>query len=104
MQAKNTAALRNRLARLEAAAGPEVPAASVVTPPPARAAPSPTGTREERLTRLAQAMGGTDEELAAAIDGGLAPDEFAVLLLDGNAVDRTVARILDDGVAKASAA
>jgi len=78
---QNLATYRNRVARLRA----EMPPPAVLPAPqpkPAPAAPQPTGTREERLRRLAKAMNGDQATLAAAIAKGTSPDAFALQLTD----------------------
>lgn len=70
---------------LEAAAiAPKPAAASTpITPAPAppapKPAPAPTGTREERLHRIAAAWGTDERTLEAALDDGTTPDEFAMI-------------------------
>ncbi|MFA7597281.1 MAG: hypothetical protein WCY92_13105 [Novosphingobium sp.] len=78
---QNLATHRARVARLRTA-GPAAPipaAAAPITPP---AAPKLAGTREERLSRLATAMGADKATLAAAIAAGTPPDVFALELTD----------------------
>lgn len=81
---QNLATYRKRAARLRAAM-PSAPVPAVLPAPkpkPAPAAPQPTGKREERLRRLARAMGGDEASLAAAIKAGTSPDAFALQLTD----------------------
>lgn len=83
---ENLATHRARVAKLEAAARAPLPAASIPAAP-APAAPAPkvtpapviTGTRIERLQRIAAAFDTDERTLEAAIEDGLTPDEFAVI-------------------------
>jgi len=82
---QNLATHRKRVARLQAEMPPPAPTGAVApmpAPKPAAAAPQPTGTREQRLRRLAKAMGDDEATLAAAIRAGTTPDEFALILTD----------------------
>lgn len=93
---KNLATHRARVARLEAAQAPATPApVAHVAPaaPKAPAAPIITGTREERLRRLATAMGADDEALAAAISNGTSPDAFAVEIAESRDPEAVARRI-----------
>ena len=88
--AESVAALRKRLARLEAvsasAASASAPAIPVAAPAAAaRIKPTPTtGTREDRLKRLAKAMGADGALLAEAMASGMTPDAFALEVIDSN--------------------
>jgi hypothetical protein len=101
--AKNVETHRARVARLEAAVRAPTPAASK-SPTPAPAAPAPkpaipapaiTGTREERLRRIAVAFDTDERTLEAAIDDGTTPDEFAVIASDEALVKAKAREILD---------
>jgi hypothetical protein len=100
---KNLESHRLRVAHLEASASRIVPVASIPPITPVRPAvsqiahplPTPTGSREERLRRLATAMGADDRTLAEAIAAGTSPDEFVLKVVDDrdpDAVARRVAR------------
>lgn len=100
--AENLATHRARVAKLEAAARAPLPAASIPpAPAPAPAAPEPkpapaiTGTREERLRRIAAAFDTDERTLEAAIDEGTTPDEFALIASDEAAVKAKAKEILD---------
>lgn len=78
---QNLDTARTRLASLEAAATPAPVApppspANIATPTPIPA--QPTGSREDRLRRLAYAWGAEEATLEAAIADGTTPDEFAM--------------------------
>lgn len=81
---------RRRIARLEAAADRPRPAPA---PTPAPAAPS--GTRAQRLARLAHAFGVGERHLAAALADGLTPDEFAVIASEIAAANAKAREIID---------
>jgi hypothetical protein len=89
---QNLKSARARVERLRAEAsttGAIAHPAPVVAAPPATPAPAPapkaptapviTGTREERLRRIAAAFGTDERTLEAAIDDGISPDEFAMI-------------------------
>ncbi|WP_324743077.1 hypothetical protein U8326_06470 [Tsuneonella sp. CC-YZS046] len=79
---QNLAIHRRRVARLQAEMPPPAVPAAQPAPKPAPAALQPTGTLEQRLRRLARAMGGDEATLAAAIAKGTTPDAFALHLTD----------------------
>lgn len=87
--AQNVATHRARVARLRAAV--PAPVLAATTPAPAPPAPKLTGTREERLARLAKAMGADKATLEAAITQGTSPDAFAVQLADKKIARRKAA-------------
>jgi hypothetical protein len=87
---QNLKSARARVERLRAevptAAVTRTPAAAVAIPtsqtapaPKKPTAPVITGTREERLTRLAVAFDTDERTLEAAIEDGTPPDEFAMI-------------------------
>lgn len=90
---QNLATHRRRVARLQV----EMPTPAIPAPQPtpavkpAPAAPVPTGTREQRLQRLAKALGGDKARLAAAIRAGTTPDAFALILTDQKIARRKAA-------------
>lgn len=102
---QNVATHRARVARFEvsqtpARPTPTAPAAATVAPSVAvAAAPKPapaiTGTREERLRRLAKALGASERELARAIASGTTPDAFALEIMDLRDPDAVAARIMN---------
>lgn len=100
---QNVSSFRARVARLEAAAAPTpapvaastLPAPTVKAEPPKPAAPVITGTREERLRRIAVAFDTDEWTLEAAIDDDLTPDEFALVASDEAAVKAKAKEILD---------
>ena len=61
------------------------------TAPERPATPKPTGTREERLARLAKAMGANSATLASALAAGTMPDSFALQLADAKIAARKAA-------------
>lgn len=91
---------RNRtsalVAKLEVASAPTIPH---IAPTPAAAvptvrlpiAPQPTGTREDRLTRLAKAIGGNEAQLDRAIAEGTSPDAFSLELTNAMIARRKAA-------------
>ncbi len=86
----NLASLRVRVAALTPAAPASTPATNIAPPSPP-IVPKPAGTREQRLTRLAQAMGASDAALAAAIAQGTTPDAFTLQLADQKIAARKAA-------------
>ena len=82
---------RRRVARLEAVADRPRPAPA---PTPAPAAPS--GTRAQRLARLAHAFGVDEQHLEAALADGLTPDEFAVIASEIAAANAKALAIIND--------
>lgn len=77
---QNLATHRSRVASLRSAA--TTPAPAVANPTARRTFPKLTGTREERLTRLARVMEADPATLAAALADGLEPDTFALKMAD----------------------
>jgi hypothetical protein len=98
---KNLATHRARVASLRstvvapAPLKPSTPAPAAPTPLPRASTPRLTGTREERLARLAKAMDGDAATLETAIANGTTPDEFAMILLDEQAVKAKAKAIID---------
>ncbi|HET6388580.1 hypothetical protein [Hyphomicrobium sp.] len=102
--ATNVATQRARVARLEADLGlpisfldvPRVDAAAGSTPA-RRSNPAPgiSGTREERLQRLAKTMDADEAHLARAIAAGTSPDEYAIEILDSRDPDAVARRIVN---------
>lgn len=102
---KNVATHRARVARLEteasvAAPEPIAPAAAIVPPsesiaaaPKSKSTPIITGTREERLERLAKAHAAGALVLQDAVARGLSPDEFAIELAEMRDPDALAVRI-----------
>jgi nitroreductase len=96
---KNLAAHRARVTRLGGSTPRLVKPEPIVTPvrlgAPQPATVQPTGTREERLRRLAAAMDASDAMLSAAIAGGIAPDAFALQCIEARDVETAARQILD---------
>ena len=100
--AQNVETHRRRVDRLKAQA--PAPAPAIAIPPPlapistpkpvAKPAPVPTGSREDRLTRLAQAMGADSRLLAQAIKSGVSPDDFALQIVESRDPEAVAARIV----------
>lgn len=96
---QNVDTFRARVARIEAAVIAPPPAAAstpspVLAAPAPKPAPTPTGTRVERLQRIATSFGTDARTLEAAIDGGLSPDEFAVVASDEAVAKAKAAEII----------
>ncbi len=103
---QNLESHRRRVARLEAQGAPLVQppvavAAVASQRPVAVAVPkkpaSPTGTREERLARLAGAWKADETLLATAIAEGTTPDAFAVQLAERREAESIAAAIIAAG-------
>lgn len=95
---QNVATHRARVAKLEseqspAGVTPALPAAPSVVAVKPKPAPALTGTRGERLERLAKAMGADDRMLAEAIADGTSPDAFAIEIVDSRDPDAIARRI-----------
>lgn len=82
---------------IEAAAIAPPPAASIPTPaaPAPKPAPTITGTREDRLRRIAVAFGTDERTLEAAIEDGLSPDGFAMIASEESLVKAKAREILE---------
>lgn len=102
----NLKSARARVERLRAevptAAVTRTPAAAVAIPvapaaPAPKVTPAPviTGTRIERLQRIAAAFGTDERTLEAAIDDGTTPDEFAMIASNEALVKAKAKEILD---------
>jgi len=76
-----------------AAPAPAAPAPATA-PKPAPAALQPTGSREQRLERLAVAMGAFPATLEAAIRDGTTPEEFVLLALRDREIEAKAKEIL----------